>query len=61
MPQVDKNYSEIQTLREELYWMRERWEFDEDIPLFHAEYSYKQKKLERLLAGEVIDWIKDGF
>jgi hypothetical protein len=54
--------TEISRLKRELYWMRERWEYQEGIQSFMEDYLKKELKLARLEGIEpILDWSKEGF
>lgn len=54
--------AEENKLRIELYWMRERWEYEEGIPSFMEDYLQKERQLARLVGIEpTVDWSKEGF
>jgi hypothetical protein len=54
--------AEINKLKIELYWMRERWEYQEGIQSFMEDYLKKELKLARLVGVEpIVNWSKEGF
>jgi nucleoside-diphosphate-sugar epimerase len=54
--------AEINKLKRELYWMRERWEYQEGIQSFMEDYLQKERQLARLVGVEpIVNWSKEGF
>jgi len=54
--------TEVARLKRELYWMRERWEYQEGIQSFMEDYLQKERQLARLVGTEpTLSWLKEGF